>query len=82
MIESKWAASQRLGELGRLALANGSCPTEVPLQLPFRHTLLEYMMGKLDIRIARSWLPKDSQLDYWLRKHFQQFLARRKLIVQ
>jgi hypothetical protein len=47
-------ASARPGEMGQLALANGIRLIEIPLQLPFRHTLLEFIMPNLTFVLPRS----------------------------
>jgi hypothetical protein len=54
-------ASALPDEPGPLALANGIYPIDVPLQLPYRHTLLEFVMAKMTFVLPISWLSRDSQ---------------------
>jgi hypothetical protein len=67
--------SARPGELGRLALANESCLTEGPLQLPFRHILLEFVMANLTFVLLVHGFQGILSPDSCLRKHFQRFFA-------
>ncbi len=46
--------------------------TELPLQLPFRHTLLEFLTANLTLVLPVHGFRENFSPDDWLRKHFQQ----------
>jgi hypothetical protein len=68
-------ASARPDEPGLLALANGIYLIDVPLQLPYRHTLLEFVMAKLTFVLPFHDFRGNLSPDEWPHKHFRQLLA-------
>jgi hypothetical protein len=69
-------ASARPGDLGRLALANEGCLMKAPLQLPFRHILLEFMMANLTFVLPDHGFGENLSPEDWLRKHYLQRFLR------